>query len=471
MNKFRFIMGLLVVCAYGFSPVYAQDLVLHQMSFVGQRQSLNPALLPEMKWYLGVNGGAMYGNSGFNINDIISSGANSGSGVFSPSRAASKLSADNGMRLDGIGDFSFGFRMNPKWYFHSSFSAKANLRLDYPPDLFQFLFLGNARDEVLDKDMDIAGFKVTSNVYGDATFGLTYQPNCTWTVGMGLKYLQGLAHISTVKSYGIVNTSSEFYQWRITNDFEFRTNMQVDLDGDRWSIDFQNDALFKNHGLGLNLGATYRLLNKKLLLSASIIDMGFISWNSGGNTRIYNQSENRDFMFSGLTTAAFNNTDAAFEEIIDTLTTLFDVKTERTGAYATSLTSRFYLGGDYQFHPSLHAGVLAYGEIVNNRLRLAWSNYASVNVSKILQLQGSLSFMNRSISNVGLGMAVNMGPVQWWLVSDNLSILFNPFMTRTLHARTGVNIVFGYFKDKSNPCSKYYKNAPPPPQTTETPDK
>ena len=55
----------------------------------------------------------------------------------------------------------------------------------------------------------------------------------------------------------------------------------------------------------------------------------------------------------------------------------------------------------------------------------------------------SWSYMNRSFSNVGIGLAYGRSPVQLYLVSDNILGFFWPMSAKNVNVRFGVNLHFG----------------------------
>jgi hypothetical protein len=63
-------------------------------------------------------------------------------------------------------------------------------------------------------------------------------------------------------------------------------------------------------------------------------------------------------------------------------------------------------------------------------------------VSNFLSLTGSYSVIGRSASNLGFGLAVRMGALQFYAVGDNL-LAMSPARARYVNARMGMNLLFG----------------------------
>jgi hypothetical protein len=448
---------LILILLANFGSAIAQEITLHNMEFVGQRHSLNPALNPTSRIYFGFSGGTHFGNTGFSINDLFKPVPGTDSFILSPRQLTDRLSNNNAIRNDAIGDLSFGFRVNPKLFLHGSIAAKAYSRINYPKELFQFMFEGNASDNNLNKNLDIGNFRFNAMLYRDISMGASYQVNCNLSVGARVKHLYGVANFNTERASLNIRTSSDYYQMTISNDLAFRGSFDTTGDFSTFASEALRGGL-KNNGLGMDLGATYKILDDKLLLTGSLIDLGYINWRS--HTFSYsNKAENKSFSFDGFDRTFFENDTDFFQVLADTLISTFDLQRDDILSYRTALTPRMYLSGSYEFLPGFKAGALMYGEISNRRLRTAWSFNGQARISRILNAQLNVSLLNKQISNIGAGFAVNLGPLQIWMVSDNLSILYKPFDAKTVHARLGMNFVFGTGKDKRNPCSPHFREA------------
>lgn len=451
MKKIKFTNKLLTFVFIALSSsVSAQELTLHNMEFLGQRHSLNPALNPITRFYLTFYDVGLGFSNSFAINDLRKFDNNSDSFTWSTGKFLESMRRNNATKLDQLVNFSFGVRVTPKLFIHAAAAEKFQFRLNYPYDLFAFLLQGNLADENVGKPLNIGGFRVNSTAYLDFSAGAAYQVNCNLSVGARLKYLKGLANIYTKTAKFNITTNSEYYQVTFDNDLDFRTTLPDD------NQDFSDLLKQKNLGYGIDLGATYLMLDKKLLLTGSLLDLGFISWSEGGK-RYYNKSQTKTFEFRGFNSDALSGNSDMFEKLVDTITQTFDLGDEPSARYKTNLIPKIYLSGSYEIWKGNRVGAMMYGEISNKRLSTAWSVNGQMRLGRILNLQGNISLMNRRLSNIGLGLAANLGPIQWWIVTNNAGFLFfNPLDTRTVHLRTGVNIVFAYGKDKKNPCSPDY---------------
>lgn len=452
MKKLTLNSILLAVFMAISSTMSAQELTLHNMEFLGQRHSLNPALNPITRFYFTMYDVGFGFSNSFAVNDLRRFDQNSDSFVWSTSKFLESMRRNNATKLDQLLNFSFGVRVTPKLFVHAAVAEKFQFRMNYPYDLFAFLIQGNLHEDNVGKSMNIGGFRVNSTAYLDFSAGAAYQLNCNLSVGARVKYLKGIANVYTKQAKLSITTNPEYYQVTFDNDLDFRTTLPFN------DSNFSPSSLFtsKNNGVGMDLGATYLMLDKKLLLTASVIDIGYLNWVDGGK-RYYNKSQNKTFTFNGFDGNTLSGNSDMFKKLVDTIKTTFDLAEENSPKYRTNLIPKIYLSGSYELFRGNRVGAMMYGEIANKRFSTAWSVNGQVRLGRILNMQGNISLINRQISNIGLGFAANLGPVQWWILTNNAAFLFfNPLDTRTVHLRTGINFVFAYGKDKKNPCSPDY---------------
>ncbi len=119
------------------------------------------------------------------------------------------------------------------------------------------------------------------------------------------------------------------------------------------------------------------------------------------------------------------------------------------------------------------AGALVHGELFRGSIRPSLTLSYTQNVGRILQATASYSMTNRAYNNLGLGMSLNLGFLQFYVVTDNIlaartAKLSNdnqsftyPYNAKNIHIRTGINLTFGRvnkdkdgdgIKDKKDDC-------------------
>ena len=451
-----FSLNTILLCSVS---VFSQhEITLYNLDFAPQKLSLNPANMPLPRFHLGLGAGAHVNNTGFNYNSFDIQKVNDSTKTVNLGSFLNALNKNNALRVNGIGDFSFGFKINPKLYIHTSVAEKINVNFNYPQEIFDFLIRGNAAEGTLDQFRNIGDFSLNATHYRDYSIGAAYQANCNWGFGFRLKYLNGIDNFQTKKAFANVKTSSEYYQLTINNDLEFRTSIDSNLLNNNENLDVMKYLFSKNnHGFGIDLGANYKMFNKKLELSASVLDLGYIKWQDN-TKRYFNSSENKTFEFNGFNSSNIENSEEAIQNLLDTIATTFDLQEENISSYTSYLNAKTYLSANYNYYKGNKLGALLYTQIANKRVQGALSLNAQFMLSKIINFQVNATLMNRTLANAGVGFGANLGFIQIFAVSDNALAALDPLNTKTVHLRAGVNFVFGYFKDKKNPCSEDYES-------------
>jgi hypothetical protein len=216
----------------------------------------------------------------------------------------------------------------------------------------------------------------------------------------------------------------------------------------------------KNMGLGMDIGATYDLTDR-IVLSASLTDLGFIRWNKD----VTNLKANNHFEFSGLNMLDYFNGTKTLDEIgnnmLDSLKNAFVVSKTKT-SFTTYLPFGISLGGSYNVTKQISVGLLSYSRVIEKQFREALTLSANINLGNALSTSLSYTAENYQYDNLGAGLAFRAGIAQFYLVSDRIPISWNkisdkntniilPANWNTFNLRLGMNLVFGNkSKEKSD---------------------
>lgn len=445
-----FLIAISVLSSYtGFAQ---KDFTLYNMEVVQQRMYANPAFFPE---YSKVNIGlpmlsSQYfniSNSGFKYSDLIKHRADD-SLYVDYNNMLSKLKDNNYLEAAIQPDLlSFGFAFKKKNYISFNITEKVNLRFRYPKGLMNFVGKGNGA---------LLGEELKFNIGVDFThyreYGLGYarKVNDKLTVGGKLKYLYGMENIQTKESdLSITTDPNDFSILAKANIF---INASIDTTfGDEGFSASEYALKKKNHGFGIDLGGAYKL-NEKFTFSASIIDLGFIKWKEDVQN-FQSNDPNAQFEFNGFDMNDLMDSDTTnggpMEEFTDSLNTIFKIDTA-SNAYSTSLSTQIYLGANYNFTDKVNAGVLFYSKIYDKKIHPALSLSFNQKIGRWLNYSVSYSMYNRSFNNIGLGIGLNLGPIQLYLVSDNVLGAIFPQNTKNVHLHAGINLTIGRAKKDSD---------------------
>ncbi len=399
-------------------------------------------------WYLSPSrsSGSQYfnfSNTGFKFSDLVQ---HSGDSLkVNVNNMISKLAPENYLTLNYHFDiFAFGFKVK-KNYFSFNATEKIDFRLTYSQDFMNFIWNGNGAS--LGQTINISpGIDFTH--YREYGFGWSRQLSSKLTVGVRLNYLYGMENVSTVNPDISIYTNPNNY------DITAQANVLVNTAGVNSNsfdnFDFMN-YLFKknNNGEGMDFGATYKP-NSKLTFSASVTDLGFITWNTGVTN--YQTGPGATFTYQGINLNELlnNGTSQVGNELQsegDSLSKSFKIDSLHH-SYTTMLATQMYLCANYNLTKSTNVGLLFYGQLINNTILPATTLSYNQQIGKKITASISYSIYNRSTNNVGFGLALNAGAFQYYVVSDNALGLFYPQNSQNFMIHFGFNLTWKHKKPK-----------------------
>lgn len=202
----------------------------------------------------------------------------------------------------------------------------------------------------------------------------------------------------------------------------------------------------KNNGVAVDLGVQY-LLNERVKFNASLIDFGFIEW----KTDVVNFTvPNASFSFDGvdLGNVGAEGEDPSFEEILDTLEVRFGF-VESNKNYRTTLATKYYLGGSYKLDAKSFVDILFWGQSIGGELHSAISLGISRQFGNAFGVKANYAIIQNSYANLGLGLSLKLGGVQFYLLSDNVLLAFDPYGNN--HSRTGIRFGLNFNLAKRSP--------------------
>ncbi len=467
MNKFYSTSILVSALALRLTTANAQqNLTLYNMPMVQQSQYANPAIRPEARLNIGAlpvltSNYLNFANSGFTLSQVVRQ--ENGKTKIDLDNMLSKLGKKNILSATAEIDLlSFGFKQKQN-YWSFSIIEKIDYRMMYPKDLFSLAIQGNAAADNIGRTLNL-GLKNDFNAYAEIGVGFNrIIKEDKLIIGGKLKYLSGQANLYTKRANATLFTDKDSLDITASSDVAIYASAPV-TDYKSGSIDTKAFTSFKNNGVGLDLGAQYNL-NEKIKLSASVIDLGFIRWNNH-NMSVISDNPNATATFKGVDISQFflNTTNpdsasvgASINNTLDSLAKTFNVTTDTNAkAYNSPLFTKVYLGGNYQLNKWSNASALLYGQFYAKGLRPAVTLGYNVAAKHWLRFSVTYSMLNRSFANVGAGLSINLGGLQWYIVSDNVlgTIVYDkyiqggnsfiaPSIAKTLNVRFGFNLAIG----------------------------
>ena len=325
MNKllsFMKLIGMTFIMTIITLPANAQFLrTSYFMEGTHYRQQLNPALTPTKGFInLPVIGAvnATVGSTSLGYQDIIDI-IDDGDDFYKSNDFMSRLKENNTLNVN----FSTEI-LSAGWYKGKNFwSFNIGLRTDIGANLtksmFQFLHdMDGLETTWEDQKFNIGGQQLNIQAYTEIGLGLSRQINNRLTVGARVKALLGIGNMEMKINKAYMNAvlpsntrMQEFEHMQITDiaqveqlkgeigdykaelavgaslESSFKGLNLVQEEGQDYISDFDfeaGDMGIAGYGFGIDLGASYKIMDN-LTVSASILDLGFISW-SKGSTKI-----------------------------------------------------------------------------------------------------------------------------------------------------------------------------------------
>jgi len=439
--------------------LFSQDNTLFFMDKLQQALHTNPAYQPHSRVYvnfilpslsLAVN------YNGFGYYDAIhfGNGSKSDSLVIDLNQIVDKMPDISYLATDVRYDLlAVGFKAK-KMYFHFGISNRTETWTGIPKNIITALTEGNLdyENDVV-RSLDFSGIGFSAINYFEYSFGLSAPVNDNFTLGFRLKYLKGAANILTERSDIMLATENDGGLLRLTGDLRINSSVAVtpiydqnneiqDFDTDNTFDDPVNDYILnKNNGFAMDIGATYKV-SEKLSLSASLTDFGLIKW----KTNTLNIETNSSFVTQGIDLYPLidDNDSRNFEDLIDdladSLENAFNYSNEES-EYNTFLTSKIYIGVKYHISEKVNFGALLKTKIYDNKLHPSFTIAANFVPCNWFNAGLTYNLMNGNYTNLGVGLALRAGPVQFFFITDNIIPIYT--RTRSLNLQFGFNWVFG----------------------------
>lgn len=472
-TKYLVLSGLLL-----FLGVSAQNKqVLYDFNEIPQALLLNPGMETDFKWFAGVpllSGISGYaGSNGISVHDIF---ADDGIDINSKVREKAlevltpKDEFSSTLQFDY---FNGGFRAsNPAIFYSFGGYLEVDNISYWPQDYAALLFDGNAGQ--LNRKFDLGDLKFRGSIVNVMHFGINKKIDRELTVGVRGKLYAGIVDYNATSNKGfLVNTPGQnnSIASTIDADLALRTSglraLDKANDSGTAANTFLKRALFGGDiGLGFDVGFTYHL-SDLTTITGSVLDVGFI----------YHGNDTKSYRLKGGATIEgveidilddFTNLNRDFwQELVDDVEMLVPFTTD-TKSYITFRPTKLYgsirndfgklIGGDgrqsgcdcttgsmgnralrTRYRNSIGAQVF-----MVNRPRgpqMALSGFYTRRIGGFLALKATYTADKFSYTNIGLGLNLQAGPINFYLMADNLLSYQNIAASNYASFQLGLNIV------------------------------
>jgi hypothetical protein len=440
---------------------------------LSQSANINPAFLPQYKLTLGVGNAFEAYHPGFNINTFFNSAADATTtirNIINDPKVNLGVSFDNRTEI-----FQFGFK-SKRSYFTFNSSNQTLGQINIPKDALGMAMFGNQEYFGKRANFDLSGTEFMSYFENKISYGRAISNKLN--VGISYSYIIGIAHANLKTAYAHLETDTNnttIYQMKMGGAFDAQTSLMGlsvmkalnDSNYDAQSAiedAFLSNPSSSNRGNALGFGFVYRA-NKKIQISGAMSNIGKITWNVGAESH---QMSDKPWTFTGLDTSITNDLKNVTVQdlLLDSFAQAFDNHSTQLASYETKLHSRYTLGLEYFLSPRTYFQFV-YGGGYGVK---GDKSFTSINAHKELgewvdlRLSYTLYDFSNAQHNVGVGMSMNLGPIQPWISLNNVSGLMAYDKSHYQSIRVGLNINIGQRKDtdgdgvrdKSDSCYKTY---------------
>ncbi len=424
-----------------------QEKQLFFMHYLGESNFLNPAVQSKCNIFIGIpvlsSTYANYANSAFSYKSLVKPVGDGTyyadiDGVVSHLGRRSILDAELNTTL-----FALGIKRD-NLYLAFSAIEKLTLPVTFPKDAASLLWKGNSQFE--GTEASLRGTSSYLTYYREYALGISKKNEDDNFYGIKGKLLFGKLNLSMPTTNASLYTDPNLFNLNFNGGVTINMSAPVIINyanGKINSFAYNNSASIsdlllnrKNWGIAADFGFIHKY-NEKIIISGSILDLGFIRWRSNlNNINISGHaSYNGPLGNTNVTTTYFN-------DLINSLQDSMNVKITQK-SYTTWLPSKEYLGATYVIDQKVSAGFLLSSVIYRTKLVTAGTIMGDYNVFGSLHAVFSYSLMYRSFNNFGFGLSIGQGPIQFYAISDNIAGIIWPLSARNINLRFGLNINLG----------------------------
>ena len=462
-------MRILLISLLTISGLMAQNKqLLYDFTSIPQSLLTNPGAKIKNRAYFGIPAlshlHVNVGSSGFSTYDLFAD-----NGVDFNTKLRTVLydvnHKDNITLTQQLELFSFGFSLPDKEaYITVGMYQETDFHLYFPKDYAMLAYEGNANN--LNRAYQMNHLSVTAELLSAFYIGYHKQLTKQFRYGVRAKLYSGAANINAARNKGhFITTQGEnnFYRQEFDLDLELRTSGVHGLINDDNS-DAKKDIstlrkrlLFGgNLGLGFDAGVTYDF-KENWTATASLLDLGAIVQ----STDVQRYAVKGKYTYNGINpifpaNASIQDTDY-WDNVADEVEELFKVDTTAT-TYMTWRPLKFNASLKYTYNkqddsescdchnePSkseTELGVHLFSVKRPRGFQSALTLYAQREFLKFLSLRATYTIDRYSLTNIGLGLSTQIGPMNLYIMGDNLLGYRNLAKSRSASLQFGLNYIF-----------------------------
>jgi hypothetical protein len=330
--------------------------------------------------------------------------------------------------------------------------------LGYGPKDLAILALNGNRD-YLGKIFNLGDLSAKAEMLSVFHLGFHKNINKKFIFGARVKIYSSIFNVTSTKNSGYIYTlpsNTGIYEQQIYSQLQLNTSGFARYYDENAAInvakDITNRALLGgNLGLGFDAGFTY-YPKKNIQVTASIIDVGFIRHSN----QVKSYSLKGLYQYRGVVPSfssgqSVNNSYKEFQEAIPLDTLYSKYTTWRPAKFNSSIQFSFNQERSEDCDCLNQKPQINYSSAIGAQLFLmstprtplaAFTTYYRQKIFKALQMKATYTLNSYSYKNIGLGLSTNFGPVNFYVLADNLLEYSDVTKANSLSLQLGLNIIF-----------------------------
>ncbi|QCX01090.1 hypothetical protein FGM00_13550 [Aggregatimonas sangjinii] len=471
MKGHRFLLYALLGLGLGLQGQNKE--LLYDFNEIPQSLMVNPGVQSDFQWYVGVPTLSQIsfqaGSSGLAVTDLFE---DDGIDFNDKVRERAIFGMTPNDELSGnfqVELLHVGFRgKDPDKFYSMGIYTEGDAIGYWFRDYAILGFEGNA--DRLGQEFDLSHLKTRGELLNVFHFGINQKIDRNLTIGARGKIYSSIFDFSSTKNKGFFVTEegqNNLLASTLDADLELRTSgidalRTAEDDGVIGSTVLKRGLFGGNLGLGVDVGFTYSL-SEQTVLTGSLLDLGFI----------YHSNDIKSYSLRGSATVegievilpdALADPDQDFwQNLVDDIETFIPFE-ENTNNYVTFRPTKLYASIRHDFGEQIPSRVNCEcgPNVAGNSFRSKYANSYGGQLYTVFRPRGpqvalSAFYLRRfgnvlaakatytvdkfSFTNVGLGLNLQAGPVNLYLLADNLLGYGNIAATNYASFQFGLNII------------------------------
>lgn len=464
----------IVLCVIG-SFINAQNKqILYDFNEIPDALMLNPGMETDYQWYVGVplvSGiSAQAGSNGISVNDLFAN-----DGVDFNTKIRDKVINGMSFRDDvsavvQIDVFNAGFKLkNPNLFLSIGAYTELNTITYWPEDYGVLAFEGNA--DRLNQRFDLSHLNTRGEVLNVYHLGINKKMNKNLILGARGKIYSSILDFDSSNNKGYFVTTegqNNIFASTIDADMKLRTSgidaLEAASDtGNMAETLIKRGLLGGNLGLGLDLGFTY-YLNDQTVITGSIVDLGFVYHTNSTENFVLDGNATVEGLEVILPDALLNTDEDVWQDLVDEVEALVPFE-ENADSYLNFRPTKLYGSYKYSFGEPINGGddcncdyriagggreVVKYRNSVGAQLYVikrprgpqsAVTAFYQRRVGNFLAVKAVYTADKYTKTNIGLGASFQAGPINFYIMADNLLSYQNIAASNYASFQFGLNVI------------------------------